>query len=134
MRDYWLPGIFQCYIDVAASLCSLSPPQASSLERGGSHGAAYLQGMVSHFGDLGITGKGLETAAQGSPLVGPIIGAWGSASHGCLTSRNLGWVSGSSRRPQEYGFIGSEEACMHAWSIQAHWRIWGPPNKAALSS
>ena len=43
------------------------------MERGPSNGAALFQGIVSHFGELGITGKGLETAAQGSPLVGPII-------------------------------------------------------------
>jgi hypothetical protein len=49
-------------------------PQVSSLERGASNGAAFFQGMVPHFGELAITGKGLETAAQGSPLVGPIIG------------------------------------------------------------
>ena len=49
-------------------------PQVSTLERGASNGAAFFQGMVPHFGELAITGKGLETAAQGSPLVGPIIG------------------------------------------------------------
>lgn len=41
----------------------------------GSGGAAYFEGFVSHFGELDITGQGLEVAAQGSPLVGPIISA-----------------------------------------------------------
>jgi hypothetical protein len=48
------------------------------MERGASSGgASFFEGFVSHFGELGITGQGLEVAAQGSPLVGPII----SASH-----------------------------------------------------
>ena len=50
-------------------------PQVSSQERAPSNGAAFFEGFVSHFGDLDITGQGLEVAAQGSPLVGPIISA-----------------------------------------------------------
>ncbi|CAK0783737.1 hypothetical protein CVIRNUC_006936 [Coccomyxa viridis] len=31
--------------------------------------------LAAHFGELGISGQGLETAAQGMPLVGPVIGS-----------------------------------------------------------
>ena len=34
--------------------------------------------LAAHFGELGISGQGLETAAQGMPLVGPVIGAAGT--------------------------------------------------------
>ena len=36
---------------------------------------AFLDGLTERLGALGISGKGLEVAAQGSPLVGPIIRA-----------------------------------------------------------
>ena len=35
---------------------------------------ACFDNLAAHFGELGIPGQGLETAAQGSPLVGPLIG------------------------------------------------------------
>ena len=35
---------------------------------------ARFDNLTAHFGELGISGQGLETAAQGSPLVGPLIG------------------------------------------------------------
>ena len=36
--------------------------------------SACFDSLAAHLGELGITGQGLETAAQGSPLVGPFIG------------------------------------------------------------
>jgi hypothetical protein len=35
--------------------------------------SAFLEGLTARVGTLGISGKGLEVAAQGSPLIGPII-------------------------------------------------------------
>ena len=35
---------------------------------------ARFDNLAAHFGELGISGQGLETAAQGSPLAGPLIG------------------------------------------------------------
>ncbi len=39
--------------------------------------------LATFFGELGITAQGLETAAQGSPLVGPLIGPHLPASACC---------------------------------------------------
>ena len=37
---------------------------------------ACFDSLAAHFGELGISGQGLESAAQGSPLIGPLIGAY----------------------------------------------------------
>lgn len=37
--------------------------------------SARFDCLAAHFGELGISRQGLETAAQGSPLIGPLIGA-----------------------------------------------------------
>ena len=37
--------------------------------------SACFDSLAAHFGELGITGQGLEMAAQGCPLMGPVIGA-----------------------------------------------------------
>ena len=60
------------------------------MERGpSSGGASFFEGFVAHFGELGITGQGLEVAAQGSPLVGPIISALHSLVHAILFQQSL---------------------------------------------
>ena len=47
---------------------------ASCVQAPGVASSACFDSLAAHLGELGITGQGLETAAQGSPLVGPFIG------------------------------------------------------------
>ena len=67
--------------------------------------------LAAHFGELGISGQGLETAAQGMPLVGPVIGA------------------ASTQLSSEY----TSHACICSWrwfscSCQHCWVLWQAPN------
>ena len=43
--------------------------------------------LAAHFGELGISGQGLETAAQGMPLVGPVIGV--TSTHPVLKTSHM---------------------------------------------
>ncbi|KAK9908613.1 hypothetical protein WJX75_000439 [Coccomyxa subellipsoidea] len=69
------------YAESGSTPNSARPSSGSQSQRApgraspGDSTTAFLDGLTERLGALGISGKGLEVAAQGSPLVGPIIRA-----------------------------------------------------------
>lgn len=55
-------------------LCMECPLTTSAVQAAGVTSSACFESLAAHIGELGITGQGLEIAAQGCPLVGPFIG------------------------------------------------------------
>ena len=54
--------------------CMECPLTTSAVQAAGMNSSARFESLAAHFGELGITGQGLEIAAQSCPLVGPFVG------------------------------------------------------------
>lgn len=75
IRGGWTsPAKPLCFCNIKHQGKSILVQQAlEQTQQVNSNPSAFLEGLTARVETLGISGKGLEVAAQGSPLIGPII-------------------------------------------------------------